>query len=204
MAENIPLYQDYMAIADSLRGYASPKAKLTSMIKAGKIIKIRRGLYISPGDPEASGKTLANKIYGPSYISFEYVLSYYGLIPERAHTVTSASMGKNKNRLFHTPVGDFLYQSIPPAVFPYGVLRMEEAAGPFLIAAKEKALCDTLSKIGGITTIPSLEAWLYDDMRLEREDVFSLSVRDIGALAPLYGKKSIKVLLEYLKKKNKS
>ena len=203
MAENTPLYQDYLALMDSMRGYASPKAKLTTLIKSGKIIKIRRGLYVTPGGQEASKRILANKIYGPSYISFEYALSFYGLIPERAHTVTCASMGKNKNKLFHTPAGDFSYQSIPPIVYPHGVLRMEEVAGPFLIASREKALCDTLSKTGGLTGIPSLEALLYDDLRMEKEAVDSLSVRDVGALASLYGKKTIRLLLEYLKKRNK-
>ena len=33
---------------------------------------------------------LAGSIYGPSYISFEYALSRYGLIPEAVYAVTCA------------------------------------------------------------------------------------------------------------------
>ena len=33
-------------------------------------------------------------IYGLSYISFEYVLSFYGLIPEKDSVVTSTTCGK--------------------------------------------------------------------------------------------------------------
>jgi len=194
----LPRYQDYPAIMASLGKYASPKAKLTNLIKSGKIIRIRRGLYIRQEDSEFSKNTLANKIYGPSYISFEYALSYYNLIPERVHTVTSASMGKNKNKHFTTPVGEFHYQSVPSSVYPYGIVRVEETAGPFLIAAKEKALCDMLFKTSGISTIASLENLLYEDWRIEKDAIRSMSGKDIRILAPLYRKKQITLLFEYL------
>ena len=46
-------------------------------------------------------EVLANLIYGPSYVSYEYALTYYGLIPERVFEVTSATTQKNK--MFNTP-----------------------------------------------------------------------------------------------------
>jgi len=59
-------YLDTLYISDQLKDYASPGAKLTTMIQSGELIKIRRGLYI-PGDRKGySVKILANKIYGPS------------------------------------------------------------------------------------------------------------------------------------------
>ena len=48
-------------------------------------MRIRKGLYAF-GEPlrraPISRELLANLIYGPSYISLDYALSYHGLIPE--------------------------------------------------------------------------------------------------------------------------
>ena len=99
------MYKDHLTVMHDLGAYASPKAKLTRMLHSGELLQVKRGLFIEAGDTEWSAKTLAGMIYGPSYISFEYALAYYGLIPERADTVTSAIYNKNKNKIFHTPAG---------------------------------------------------------------------------------------------------
>ena len=101
-------YLDTLYISDQLKEYASPKSKLTTMIQSGELIKIKRGLYI-PGDRKGySLKTLANKIYGPSYISFESALAFHGIIPERVVNITSAVYNKNKDKTFHTQVGTYI------------------------------------------------------------------------------------------------
>ncbi|OGS17509.1 MAG: hypothetical protein A2219_05685 [Elusimicrobia bacterium RIFOXYA2_FULL_50_26] len=196
----MPTYIDYLYLINSLGGYSYPKARLTRMIKTGEITKVKRGLYVSPSSTAFSLKTLANKIYGPSYISFEYALSWYGLIPERVHTITSASMGKNKTRIFSTPLGAFSYQSIMAGVYPYGISRMDEDGSPFLVATKEKAICDLLSKRGGLTSIKELKTVIYEDLRIEENMLFSLNPGDIEFLAPLYGKTAVSLLLRYLQK----
>ena len=192
-------YLDYLYLIDSLRNYASPKSKLTTMIKSGEVIRLKRGLFLD-SEKDYSLKTLANKIYGPSYISFEYALSYYNLIPERVQTITCASYAKNKSRRFDTPVGSFLYRSIPRAAYPYGVTRLEEGNNPFLIATKEKALCDTLSKIRRITNITTLKISLFEDLRIEREELSAINIKDIEMLEPLYKKKVLALFLQYLHK----
>jgi len=199
MQKNTPIYLDYIYVMDYLKSYASPKSKLTTMIRSGEIIKVRRGLYLRGDDQTYSLKTLANKIYGPSYLSFEYALSYHNLIPERVATLTSASHAKNKTRQFKTPVGVFVYRSINPNAYPHGIIRIEDADNPFFIAGKEKALCDTLSKIRGITDFKGLEDLLFDDLRLDREELPGLVLEDIAFLAPLYKKKILSLLLAYLR-----
>jgi predicted transcriptional regulator of viral defense system len=198
MKVNSP-YVDYIYLMYSLKDYASPKSKLTTMIKSGEVIRLRRGLFLAGGNTSYSIKTLANKIYGPSYISFEYALSYYNLIPERVETVTSATSAKNKNKRFDTPVGSFLYRNIPRTVYPYGIIRKEEGDNPFLIATKEKALCDTLSKISGISSIKTLTSLLFENLRLDKEELFKVNMEDMVFLAPLYRKKILNLFLEYLK-----
>src|SRR3989338_4756706 len=53
-------------------------------------LKIRNGLYALRSDPPQE-EVIANRLYAPSYISFEYALARYGIIPESVYTVTSAT-----------------------------------------------------------------------------------------------------------------
>ncbi|MBC2715261.1 MAG: hypothetical protein HF978_08140 [Desulfobacteraceae bacterium] len=194
------IYLDYIYLMDSLKEYASPKSKLTQMIKSGEVIKVKRGLYLPGGGSWYSQKTLANKLYGPSYLSFEYALSHYNLIPEKVQALTSASYNKNKNKQFKTPVGFFIYRYTNPAVYPYGIVRMEEDGSPFLIATREKAICDTLSKIRGIGSIKQLEALLFDDLRIDKNELARLDTAEVNFLAGIYGKKIISLVSEYMKR----
>lgn len=85
--------------------YKQPHIKLKQMVKKGELVKVVRGLY--EDDKNTSPHLLAAAIYGPSYISFEYALSRYGLIPELVQTVTSATFKKGKNKTYETPFGTF-------------------------------------------------------------------------------------------------
>ena len=69
--------------------------KIGRLVKERKLIPIIRGLYET--DDSVPGYLLANIIYGPSYLSFEFALSWYDLIPEAVFTITSASFSKKKN-----------------------------------------------------------------------------------------------------------
>ena len=201
MPTNLPQYPDFLFLMDHLKAYASPKAKLTQMIKAGKIIRVKRGLYLWPPPASWSLKTLANKIYGPSYISFEYALSYHQMIPERVEMITCASRAKSKNKTFKTPVGRFYYTSIPASVYPYGILRKDDAEGPFLIATPEKALCDTLSKVTPpVSSLKRLSMLLYEDLRIDADALASLQPEDIRFLAPLYRDKTVALFMKFFLK----
>ena len=184
-----------------LKNYASPKSKLTSLVKAGEFTRIRRGLYIKDGNYNL--KTLANVIYGPSYISFEYALSFYGMIPERAELVTSAVFNKNKDRKFDTPAGSFIYKYVKPELYFYGIDRLMENGEPFLIATKEKALCDVLYKIKNFNRNSDIEDILFGNLRLDEEEFLKLKITDLKILAPLYKRIIIDKMYEYLKKRRK-
>lgn len=192
------IYLDYLYLMNTLNGYSSPKSKLTTMIKSGEVIKIRRGLYLAGDNLSYSVKTLANMIYGPSYLSFEYALSFYNLIPEKVKVITSASYNKNKTRKYETPVGFFTYGCVNPSVYPYGIVRSEENGSPFLIATKEKAICDTLSKISGIRNVQSLAVLLENDLRIDHDELMKLEMRDVAFFAELYGKPIIRLFADYL------
>ena len=83
-------------LLEELKGYGSPKSKLARMAERGECFPITRGLYET--DRNAPAYLLAGSIYGPSYISFEYALSRYGLIPEAVYAVTCATFEKKKKK----------------------------------------------------------------------------------------------------------
>jgi len=102
-----------------LDGYANRPAKISSMLKKGEIIQIRRGLYTF-AEPLRRGLLsdgmLANQIHGPSYVSEDYALSYYGMIPETPAVVTSIT--RSRSRRFDTPFGVFSYRYCRSQAYP--------------------------------------------------------------------------------------
>ena len=178
-----------------LREYASPKAKLTQMIKSGEVIQICRGVYCtSKDDPHLP---IASMIQSPSYISFETALSYYQLIPERTHTIMSAGFRLNKEKYFDTPFGRYSFCYVPEAVFPWALSPEEEQGYGFRLATKEKALCDTLYKIRGIKSRKAIEELLVEDLRMEKDEILSLDWSAIRELVPFYHSTTLQFLLKW-------
>ena len=96
----------FQQLMDCLAGYAKPRDKIGALLRRGDIIRVRKGLYVFGPDYRRgpwSREVLANLIYGPSYISLDYALAYYALIPERVEEVTSVTL--SRSRRFDTPLG---------------------------------------------------------------------------------------------------
>ena len=180
---------DYNFLKHTLGTYKNPRVKINDLIKKGAVIRVKKGLYVF--GPELarepySKETLANLIYGPSYISLQYALSFHGLIPERIETVTSVTNKRKKK--FDTPIGIFSYHYIRPSLYPYGItLHETDARHAFLIAAKEKALADVLYFTAKIADPEQLEHFLFQDQRLDKEDIRAFNPRIVNKLADLYG-----------------
>jgi predicted transcriptional regulator of viral defense system len=84
---------------------------------------------------------VANRIYSPSYISFESALAYYRLIPEVAYTVTSAT--SLKTHTFTTPMGTFRYRHLKPELmFGYRLIAIN--GSHYRLVQPEKLLLDLL------------------------------------------------------------
>lgn len=200
--DNTLPYWDYGYIMDNLKEYASPKSKLTHMIKSGQIIRLRRGLYLSGGQA-IRRNVLANRIYGPSYVSFESALAWHSMIPEKVNSLTSACLAKNRNKLFEAAGITFIYRDVPKAVYPYGIIRVKDGNAYFLMACKEKALCDTLARIPKISSQEELLLLLYEDLRLDQNDIKELSVEDVCFIAEKYKKKTVSLFCKYLQEVNR-
>jgi predicted transcriptional regulator of viral defense system len=188
----------HIQLRDDLAGYASAKAKITNMIKNDEIIQIKRGIFLDANEQYYSLKSLSGIIYGPSYVSFASALSYHGLIPESVPAITCASFKKNKNKEYHTQVGDFYYYYVPPKVYPYGIMIIEEDGHNFLIANPEKAVCDSLYKVKGIAKMDELLHLFQEDWRLDMDLLYSLDRKNLEFLLPLYRKKSCNLFLKWV------
>ena len=70
-----------------------------------KILRIRQGWYLFPDEAARADVRMAaaGKIYCPSYLSLEYVLSWHEIIPETVLALTSVST--LKTAVFDTPIG---------------------------------------------------------------------------------------------------
>ena len=131
----------------------------------GLVIKLRKGLYLlNENDRKIhpSRIFLANALYSPSYVSTEYVLGYYDLIPEKVEDVTSVTT-KNVKR-FRNPFGTFIYQHLKTDLF-FGFKEiLDENKWPVHIAEPEKAVLDFI--------------YLHlVDFKNKDQDVFELSYR---------------------------
>jgi len=114
------------------------RRRLSEWQKKGYIKKIVKGYYLFSDIEMNEGLLLAiaNKIYKPSYISFETAMSHYRLIPESIYMITSAST--KRTSLFETPLVRFSYKTIKPALF-FGYFLLP---GGIKMAFMEKAILD--------------------------------------------------------------
>jgi hypothetical protein len=118
--------------------------QLNHWVKDGHVIRIARGVYTLPEHDrgvELNPLWLANNLYSPSYISLEYALSYYGLIPEAVGTITSITT--HKTAVFSTPVGNFSYRHLKNKdFFGFTTVKLPGTDYEFWMATAEKAVID--------------------------------------------------------------
>lgn len=115
--------------------------RLSEWQKKGYVKKVINKYYLF-ADLEIDESVLfiiANKIYDPSYISFEMALSYYDLIPETVYQITSAS--SRKTQTFKTDIASFSYRKIKPELM-FGYTLQKFGSHNFKIAGPEKAVLD--------------------------------------------------------------
>jgi predicted transcriptional regulator of viral defense system len=189
---------DYQVLMDVLRGYEHPRDKITALLRQGIIIRVKKGIYVF-GEKYSRGpfsrEALANMIYGPSYVSLDYALHYYGLIPERVEAVTSVTCGRG--RRFSTPVGLFIYRMIHLRAYQVGIDQVEiEGDRPFLIATPEKALADKIhdDRGTGIRTQEEMKDYLLKNLRVDPESLAKLDAEVFALIADRYRSKKIRLL----------
>lgn len=185
------------------KNYKNPKDKIYREINDNQTyIKVCRGIYETNKNVERH--LLAPIIESDSYLSFEYALAYYGLIPERVYVYTSATTLKRHNRKVKNYFGTYTYTDVPLDVWRFGIERIEDGDYVYLIACKEKALCDTLYKKPAVDSLIELKELLFEDMRIDVDEFYELNFEDIISICDLYKKKNLKLLKKMLEKEIKN
>ena len=191
---------DYQALMYALKDYRYPRDRVTKLVASGEIIRVKKGLYIKADDYRNGPlykEILANMIYGPSYISLEYALSFYQIIPEKVETILSVTTEKNK--IYNTQAGIFRYRHIPLSFYFRGVRSVQiPDSRSYLIASPEKALADFIYFEKGINSKKDLEILLFDNMRMDEYAVRELDKTLLAYITGSLKRNSFRYLIEIM------
>ncbi|OGC35118.1 hypothetical protein A2548_03625 [candidate division WOR-1 bacterium RIFOXYD2_FULL_41_8] len=158
---------------------ASFDQNVKNWLKAGKLIKLKRGFYV----PEEYWQNCANKdeylnylaslLDQPSYVSKETVLARYGVLSEAVFGVASITGRATKN--YSSKIANFSYAKIKRQLF-CGFSRAQFEGKNYDIASKSKALFDYL--YFAKRTIKHANAKTVAELRLNLEGFSSADWRE--------------------------
>lgn len=151
--------------------------------KTGLFLRLKKGLYSLQTDLPHE-EEIANRLYQPSYVSFEYALASYNILPEMTYTVASATT--KPTRTFTVQNKVFSYLTIKKEAYT-GYLLVRSENKTFLMAEPEKALVDYLYFV-------ALGKKSYND----RLNTSSLKKEELFKYAGLYRRKNLVKLIEKL------
>lgn len=171
-------------------------------LKAGELIKPRRGLYVlnpvyrkQPLHPFV----LAQQMLPGSYVSAESALGFHGWIPESVHTVLSMTHGGKSVTYEHAQLGKFEFRRMTTntGYFLQSVARHELQQQAALIAEPLRALLD-------LVYLRKFEwqglGFLYGGMRLDEQQLRTVTGLDISRLTDVYKGKREQAFLAELQK----
>ncbi|MBU4369994.1 hypothetical protein KKG58_04545 [Patescibacteria group bacterium] len=149
-------------------------------LKKGFFVKLKNGLYTFkhhyPSELE-----IANKIYAPSYVSLEYALSFYNIIPETVYSVTSVTSKTTREFIINNV--SYSYNKIKKSAFT-GYIKKYFDGQIALIAEQEKAFIDYLYFV-----------CLGKKVIYDRIEIKNLDKKKLIYYAKLFKKKSLIKLL---------
>jgi len=173
---------------------AFDRRRLSEWQAKGYICKISKGRYLF-SDVDVTESILyriANKLYSPSYVSFETALAYHQLIPEIPYGVTSATTRRTYR--FDTPLTRFTYRTVSRQRF-FGYLILPDGVR---MATIEKAILDFLylnPQVSGPDAFASL--------RVDREALLELDEQQLLRQLQRFDKKAltrrVKQFLEWIR-----
>jgi len=147
--------------------------QLSVWVKKAYLIKLKNGLYLFADKQDSILiEQLAFNIYQPSYISLEWALSGYGLIPEMVYNATSIT--SKTTREYKNDLGTFIYKHIKKELF-FGYQKISKNNQIHLLAEPEKALLDYLyfnaSKIKNKNDIEGLRLNNFNLQKLDKKKI---------------------------------
>ena len=134
------LKKDYYSVKDIERildiQVDNLRKQLTRWVEKGILVRIAKGIY-APYGTEIDVLKIANQMYYPSYLSFESVLSKYGILSQVPYTLTFATPKRTKKMILNDTEVEFTKLSDK---YYFGYV-FEDGIN---IASPEKALVDCL------------------------------------------------------------
>lgn len=164
---------------------------------ADELVRLRRGTYLlAPGfrDFPAHPFALAQAFDAGSYVSFETALAHHGWIPEAVRSVACVTPGRKSSAYDHAVFGGFTFYplAVDPGYFLLGVERLELGGQVALVARPVRALMDMVclrkQEWQGL-------AWLTESLRIDLEQLRTITGADIRALDDVYRHKRVHAFL---------
>lgn len=160
----------------------------------GLFIRLKKGLYALRTD-FPSDEEIANRLYQPSYLSLEYALSKYGLIPESVYQITSVTT--KPTRIFTVNGKTYSYTKIKKQAYT-GYQLANESGIRFLIAEPIKAVIDYLYLML-LGNKPENDRLLLENLYQVKGPInIPQNIQTIYQYAKLYNRKK---LIKYLKQR---
>ncbi|MEP6612169.1 MAG: hypothetical protein ABJA76_09805 [Mucilaginibacter sp.] len=182
-----------------LKDYKRPNDKIAELVNSGVLTTVKKGLYITGPEiraDKAEPFLIANHLWGPSYVSFESALSYWGYIPERVYEISSVTIKGTKT--YRTPAGRFTYRHAKLPYYAFGIMNARLSPKQnVLIASPEKAICDKITMTAGINLRSPAQtlAFLTEDIRIDEDRLRDLDLKMIDTWTKEAPKTSSLVIL---------
>ena len=183
--------------------YANINDKINNLKQKGIIKSLKPGLYIHTSVTNKniiSKELISNSLLSsPSYISLDYALYFYDLIPETVHEITAVTTKRSK--VFKTDFGIFSYKQIKKELFAIGIKIESSKHGNYWIATKEKALCDKIyfTKAVKLTSKSSMAKFIENDLRIDIDELSDFNSQIISEYYQISKSKKIKILLNLMR-----
>jgi hypothetical protein len=200
---NACLPLEYGLLKERFSAYKFPKNKIARMVKDGKIIRLTKGLYVPVAEKSKNQsyamEAIANRLYGPSYVSLHWALMYYGIIPERVYEI--GSMSVKRGAIYHTQIGRFRYVHAKKEYFSIGITRVVTNDYSFVIATPEKAICDLIMATPNLhlQSPKAMREYIEEDMRMDVDALGDANCEILDEVIKVGVKqREIRLLKEYI------
>jgi predicted transcriptional regulator of viral defense system len=123
---------------------------------------------------------IANHLMGPSYVSIDSALSYYGLIPEKVFEISCVTI--KQSRKFSNATGNYHYIQLPLPYYSFGINNVVfNGNQSVMLASPEKAIFDKIVTTKGVVfrSIYQAHQYLLQNLRVDEEGLKKLNLEEM-------------------------
>jgi len=180
---------------------ADIRRQVSGWVKKGYLLQLKKGVYVL-NEPFRKVlpplRFIANYLVSPSYLTLEYALGFYDLIPEKV-TVYSSFTTK-KTQVFKTQLGVFEYRSVKTSLFS-GFTKAVDGRQEFFIATPEKAILDFFYHREDVQgKFGEFEAFRFQNL----EQLRVKRLHELSRAYPLRVRKAARVFIDFVKEEKRS